>query len=71
MRRALGLALLLTPTSPLYETAVLPCFPFLVVMMITPFAALEPYREAAAASFNTVMDSISSGLMVLRIPMLL
>ena len=36
-------------------------FPALVVMMITPFAAREPYKEAAAASFNTVMLSISSG----------
>ena len=35
-------------------------------MITTPFAAREPYREAAAASFSTVMDSMSCGLMLDR-----
>ena len=35
----------------------------LVVTTITPLVALEPYKEVAAASFNTVKDSISCGLM--------
>ena len=34
----------------------------MVVIKITPLAAREPYREAAAASFNTVIFSISLGL---------
>ena len=38
---------------------VLPTFPFLVVITITPFAALEPYIAAAEASFNTSILSIS------------
>jgi hypothetical protein len=29
--------------------------------MITPVAALEPYKAVAAAPFKTLMDSISSG----------
>ena len=36
-----------------------PALPLLVVMMTTPLAAREPYREAAAASFSTVTDSMS------------
>ena len=43
-----------------------PLFPFLVVIITTPFAALDPYKDAAAASFNTVVDSISSGLIELN-----
>ncbi len=35
-------------------------------MMITPFDALEPYNAVADASFNTLIDSISLGLMVLN-----
>ncbi|MNZ87108.1 hypothetical protein D3C78_1059570 [compost metagenome] len=31
--------------------------------MITPAPALDPYNAAAAAPFNTLIDSISSGLM--------
>ena len=34
-----------------------------VVTKITPLAARDPYKEAEAASFNTVIFSISSGLM--------
>src|SRR5690554_5602925 len=34
-------------------------------MMITPLAAREPYKADAAASFRTVMDSISEGFRVL------
>ena len=33
-----------------------------VVIRITPLAALDPYNEAAAASFNTVIFSMSLGL---------
>ncbi len=36
--------------------------PFLVVTSITPLAAREPYIDEAAASFKTVMLSMSSGL---------
>jgi len=32
------------------------------VIIITPLPALEPYRAVAAAPFNTVIFSISSGL---------
>ena len=38
--------------------------PFFVVITITPFAACAPQIDAAAASFNTVTLSTSSGLMV-------
>ena len=41
---------------------VFPALPFFVVIRITPFAALEPYKDAAAASFKTVIFSISLGL---------
>ena len=51
----------------LKETCALPAFPFLVVIRITPLAAREPYREAAAASLIIVMFSISAGFSVLMI----
>ena len=35
-----------------------------MVIIITPLAALDPYKEAAAASFRTVIDLISLGLML-------
>ena len=35
--------------------------PFLVVISITPAAALDPYIEEDAASFKTLIDSMSSG----------
>ncbi len=38
--------------------------PFFVVTKTTPFAAREPYSALAAASFDTTIDSISSGLIV-------
>ncbi len=41
---------------------VFPAFPILVLTMITPFAAREPYNPVAATSFNTVMLSTSTGL---------
>ena len=41
-----------------------PFVPFLVVTMITPFDAREPYKAVADASFKMVIDSISLGLMV-------
>jgi hypothetical protein len=53
------------PTEALKLITGFPCLPRFVVMTITPFAALEPYRDEAAASFRTVMDSISLGLMEL------
>ena len=36
--------------------------PFFVVINTTPLIALDPYKAAAAASFKTVIDSISLGL---------
>ena len=36
--------------------------PFLVVITITPLPALKPYKAAALGPFNTVIDSMSSGL---------
>src|SRR5687768_3859751 len=45
----------------LYETFAPPVLPFLVVTIITPFEARAPYIEAAAASFNTCIDSMSLG----------
>ena len=42
-----------------------PFFAFLVVITITPFTALDPQIEEAAASFKIVMDSTSFGLIVL------
>ena len=36
--------------------------PFLVVIKITPAAPRLPYNEVAAAPFNTVISSTSSGL---------
>src|SRR4051794_6754284 len=38
----------------------------LVVIMITPSLAREPYSAEAAAPFNTVIDSILSGSMLLN-----
>ena len=43
-------------------------FPCLVVIIITPFAAREPYSAAEAASFNTVIDAISEDAMEERAP---
>ena len=55
------------PVLALNSNFVSPCFPFFVVIITTPFAALEPYRDAAAASLSTVIFSISSGFRELRI----
>jgi hypothetical protein len=38
-----------------------PFFAFFVVIITTPFAALDPYKALAAAPFNTLIDSISFG----------
>ena len=38
-----------------------PSLPFLVFTTITPFAARAPYIAVAAASFKTVIDSMSLG----------
>ncbi len=35
--------------------------PFLVVIMIAPWAALEPYSAAAAGPLSTFIDSTSAG----------
>ena len=40
--------------------------PFLVVMSMTPLEARDPYMAVEAASFNTVIDSMSCGLIILR-----
>src|SRR5690606_36867136 len=37
-------------------------FPDLVVIIITPLVALEPYKPVAAAYLSTVRDSMSLGL---------
>jgi hypothetical protein len=42
---------------------VAPAFPFLVVMITTPFVAREPYMALAAADLSTSMLSMSFGLM--------
>ena len=42
--------------------------PRLVVIITTPFAPLEPYKAPAEASFSTVTDSMSLGLIVFRAP---
>ena len=44
------------------ESCSLPSLPFLVVIRITPFAALLPYNAAADGPLNTEILSISSGL---------
>lgn len=56
------------PHEPLKLIVGLPDFPFLVVMTTTPLAAREPYNEEAAASYNTVIDSISDGLIEFNAP---
>ena len=43
-------------------------FAFLVVTITTPFAPRAPYRAFEAASFRTVMLSMSLGLRLLRSP---
>ena len=40
-------------------TVALPCLHFLVVIIMIPFAPRAPYKAVEAASFNTVIDSIS------------
>src|SRR5690606_39432838 len=40
--------------------------PLLVVMMMTPFEAREPYMAVAEASLRMENDSMSLGFMVLR-----
>ena len=49
----------------LKETSNLSFFlPDLVVIKITPLLARIPYKAAAVGPFNTVTDSISSGLIL-------
>ena len=43
----------------------LPATPFLVVITIAPLAARDPYNAAALGLFSTVMETISSGFMLL------
>ena len=49
------------PQRPSKVTLARPCWPFLVVTITTPLAPREPHRAVEAASFNTVIDSISFG----------
>ena len=49
-------------------TVAFPFLPFLVVIKTTPFAPRAPYNALAAASFNTVIDSTSCWLIILRSP---
>src|SRR6186997_1293063 len=44
-----------------------PAFPFFVVIMMTPLAALDPYNAVPEAPLRTVTDSMSSGLMSLTL----
>ncbi len=53
-------------SSVLKLTFTLPFAPFLVVIINTPFDALEPYNAVADASFKTLIDSMSLGLIVFR-----
>ena len=62
-----GIAKSVMPQSAFRLTCGLPVLPFLVVMTMTPFAAREPYREAAAASLMMVMLSMS---LVFRVDMM-
>ncbi|MNM74447.1 hypothetical protein D3C81_862080 [compost metagenome] len=41
-----------------------PPLPFLVVIIIAPFCATEPYKADEAVPFNTVIFSISSAFML-------
>ena len=63
---ALVIAILSTtdfqPKDVLIFTLVCPSFAFLVVIMITPFAPRTPNMANEDGSFNTSIDSISSGL---------
>ena len=54
----------LMPQRPSKVTLARPCWPFLVVTITTPLAPREPHRAVEAASFNTVIDSISFGFSV-------
>ena len=56
----------LTDTFALKLICGLPLIPFFVVIIITPFEALEPYIAVAEASFNIVKDSILSGGIMLK-----
>ena len=49
---------------PLVRLTPIPFFPLpdLVVITRAPLAALDPYKEEAAAPFRTLTDSISAGL---------
>jgi hypothetical protein len=44
----------------LAETVIPFFLPVFVVIIITPFAALEPYNDVEAASLRIVNDAISS-----------
>ena len=45
-----------------------PDFPLLVVIITTPLAPRASYKAPEEASFNTVIDSISDGLIELSDP---
>ena len=61
-----GIHLAFTPYLTSASTFALPLAPFFVVIKTTPLAARLPYRAVAVASFKTVVDSISEGLMPLK-----
>ena len=63
--RGSGTAREAKPTFDRKEIRPSSLWPFFVVITMTPFAAREPYREVAAASLRTVMDSMSLGAMAL------
>ena len=63
MRSYEAIPRLFTPHLALKFTRASPLAPRLVVIKMTPFAPRAPYKAFEAASFNTVIDSISVELM--------
>ena len=58
-----GIILMLSSVNPVFnDTSDRPFLPDFVVYMITPLAALDPYKAAAGPPFRTETDSMSSGL---------
>ena len=58
-----------TPQVPLKLMATLSLRPVLVVIMTTPPAAREPYKELDTASFDTFTEAMSVGLMSDNLPL--
>jgi len=58
----------ITPCCTEAFTFIPPLAPLLVVIITTPFAALDPYKEVEAASLRIVNEAISSWFIVLSSP---